>query len=393
MNILPSLTGLQDSIVTDKQWLHENILCYVSNAVKYTVAGGTVTLQASLLQEGDPQNKGQIATGGSVLTARRLEPPQKTIGTQFLRISVEDEGVGMASELLQGDLFESCPQMLRLGGGAGLGLHCLKQRVQTLVGGEAGRDNKADGSVGSVFWFTVPINSQIDNIMTGERMAMRLATRSNSNTSVSRTRRSRYNAGNSDSGSNSDMMETSFSLRVGRLPNDLIKSGYDGSDDEEECLTALVVDDSTVVVKATRRMLQQAGYTVATAENGAIGLEKMKAKLYDVVLMDIEMPVMGGLEATRLLRAYESECQQVAATNWEDGFDVETGGAGTGTGPRDRKRKQFIIGVSANGGSDARGEALQSGMCDFSPKPFSYHDLCKMQARQSMMNDSDRIMR
>jgi PleD family two-component response regulator len=131
--------------------------------------------------------------------------------------------------------------------------------------------DRADGKPGSMFWFSVPYVPDF----TSNARSVR------SETSVRATFRSMADKTDKTAAGVRDGHE----LLTPDLPN-LI-------------LTALVVDDSPVIVKATSRQLTKAGYTVDTAENGAVGLEKMKAKLYDVVLMDLQMPIMDGLEATR----------------------------------------------------------------------------------------------
>lgn len=65
----------------------------------------------------------------------------------------------------------------------------------------------------------------------------------------------------------------------------------------------LVVDDSITVRKVTARLLSKFGMRVETAENGAVALEKVSTLRPDVVLMDIEMPVMDGFDATRAIRS------------------------------------------------------------------------------------------
>ena len=64
----------------------------------------------------------------------------------------------------------------------------------------------------------------------------------------------------------------------------------------------LVVEDNEVDRKVIVATLQRRGYTVMTAENGAVGLEMAKAKLPDVIVLDCEMPVMGGVEMCRRLK-------------------------------------------------------------------------------------------
>ena len=65
----------------------------------------------------------------------------------------------------------------------------------------------------------------------------------------------------------------------------------------------LVVDDSGVVRKVARRILEAAGYAVQEAENGAVALAACRAALPECVLLDWNMPVMNGIEFLRALRA------------------------------------------------------------------------------------------
>jgi CheY-like chemotaxis protein len=135
---------------------------------------------------------------------------------------------------------------------------------------------------------------------------------------------------------------------------------------DDNAPTALVVDDSVVIAKSTKRMLMNAGYKVDVADNGAIGLEMMKEKVYTIVIMDLQMPVMDGLEATRRIRVYEGDAElQISEV-------------------RSSVRSQFIIGASANGADDVMRDALESGMDVFVEKPFSVSILaeCQRQAKR-----------
>ncbi len=66
--------------------------------------------------------------------------------------------------------------------------------------------------------------------------------------------------------------------------------------------TCLVVDDSRVVRKAARRILEADGYTVTEAENGRVALEHCRRTLPDCVLLDWNMPVMNGIEFLQAAR-------------------------------------------------------------------------------------------
>ncbi|MDQ0506696.1 response regulator [Xanthobacter agilis] len=69
--------------------------------------------------------------------------------------------------------------------------------------------------------------------------------------------------------------------------------------------TCLVVDDSGVVRKIARRILERLGFLVEEAVNGQNALESCDRAMPDVILLDWEMPVVSGIEFLRLLRARE----------------------------------------------------------------------------------------
>ena len=66
----------------------------------------------------------------------------------------------------------------------------------------------------------------------------------------------------------------------------------------------LIVDDSSVVRKVARRILEDMDYIVDEAEDGQEALDKCRQEMPDAVLLDWQMPIMGGLEFLKLLRAY-----------------------------------------------------------------------------------------
>ena len=67
--------------------------------------------------------------------------------------------------------------------------------------------------------------------------------------------------------------------------------------------TCLLVDDSRMIRKISRRIVESVGYTVVEAENGEEGLARCRAAMPDLIITDWNMPVMSGIEFVTALRA------------------------------------------------------------------------------------------
>ena len=104
--------------------------------------------------------------------------------------------------------------------------------------------------------------------------------------------------------------------------------------------TCLVVDDSRVVRKVARRILEDLGFEVAEAGDGAEALAWVRTAMPDIVLLDWNMPVMNGLEFLRQLRA-------------------EPGGA-----------EPKVVFCSVENDLDRIREALEMGADEYIMKPF-----------------------
>ncbi len=74
---------------------------------------------------------------------------------------------------------------------------------------------------------------------------------------------------------------------------------------------ALLVEDNFLNQKFASAILKMNGYSADIAENGQIGVDMYEENEYDVILMDIQMPIMDGLQATKLIRKMEED------RNWE----------------------------------------------------------------------------
>ncbi len=195
-----SMQEICTHVITDKQWLQENVLCLLSNAVKYS-SDGVVDVRVSLtlslegydnrpigvesdggskrmLPRPYPSSKSLRRAGGSSTKSNTVSPTtgtgsggtvgnvmsgthiQSPTGTgsgevQWLLFEVEDHGIGMSEEAMQ-SLFSPFKQTQRLAGGTGLGLYSLAKRVEALRG-KYGVRHRRDGSRrGSLFWFAFP---------------------------------------------------------------------------------------------------------------------------------------------------------------------------------------------------------------------------------------------
>ncbi|MEM7369585.1 MAG: two-component regulator propeller domain-containing protein [Bacteroidota bacterium] len=129
---------------------------------------------------------------------------------------------------------------------------------------------------------------------------------------------------------------------------------FDSSEQGQEVISSypihiLIVEDNLVNQKVAKRMFHKLGYEVSIAENGQLALDHLNAQACDVVFMDLQMPIMDGLTATRRIR---------------NDFPGQT--------------QPIIVAMTANAMQGDRERCLEAGMDDYISKPFHKKDLVQM---------------
>ena len=115
------------------------------------------------------------------------------------------------------------------------------------------------------------------------------------------------------SGSNfSFVLELPFFTQNSEMNQSVINHEY--REQNFEGMRVLLVEDNLINTKIAEKILMHWNVTVETAENGQIGVEKFKANLYDVILMDLSMPVMDGYQATAIIRSIDLSIPIIALT-------------------------------------------------------------------------------
>lgn len=180
----------------------------------------------------------------------------------LIRFEVEDTGVGINADVLP-RLFTAFEQAdastTRKYGGTGLGL-AITKRIAEMMGGSSGVES-IEG-VGSTFWFTARLQKGVGG----------------------------------------PVAEPSPELNLAELERELVRR-FSGQ-------TVLLVEDDVVNQEVALLLLQSVGISVDIAENGLDAVAAVKRKRYPLVLMDMEMPVMDGVEACNAIRAIP-ECARL----------------------------------------------------------------------------------
>ena len=214
---------------------------------------------------------------------------------QHLRFEVQDTGIGIHLDQMP-QLFQPFAQAdastTRRFGGTGLGLAITRRLVQ-LMGGQVGAISRP--GEGSTFWFTTTL--ALGQGLPPARIGGR-----------------------------------------GDDPHALLQQRHAGA-------KVLVVEDNPVNREVAEALLEAAGLQVDSVENGRLAVDQVQARAYDLVLMDMQLPEMDGLEATRAIRRNPALARLP------------------------------ILAMTANAFAEDRLACLTAGMSDFVAKPVNPPDL------------------
>lgn len=235
--------------------------------------------------------EGEISIGVHLL---KTEPTGKIL----LSFDVKDTGIGIPEEKI-GMLFKSFSQVdsstTRKYGGTGLGL-AISEKLAALMGGEIGVKSK----VGEGTLFTFTMQAQV-----GE--------------------------------------QSPVVVKEETVAREVLKAGFAG----EFPLRILIAEDNLINQQLIKHILGNLGYGPDTVENGQLAVAAAGELDYDLILMDVQMPEMDGLEATRRIR---------------EGL----------------LKQPVIIALTANAMQGDREECLQAGMDDYISKPVRLDELMRL---------------
>jgi PAS domain S-box-containing protein len=257
-------------------------------SLRFSIHGDNIRLRQVLVNL--MSNAIKFTQKGQVTVEIRMI--KSTKNTCTVKFKVSDTGIGIADDNIK-RIFQSFQQVdtgtTRNYGGTGLGLPISRQLVE-LMGGKL--EVKSEKGKGSEFFFTLIFKKTINITLPDEQ-----------------------------------------------APTESTTIGLEG-------ISVLIVEDNQFNQFIAKSTLEKWRMVVEVANNGKEALEKLKANSFQIVLMDLQMPEMGGLEATRKIRM-------------ELKLDIP------------------IIALTANAVKGVIDECISAGMNDYIPKPFKPEVLAK----------------
>jgi two-component system sensor histidine kinase/response regulator len=295
---LEELLENMGSLISEKsQAKGLDLIFDVAPDVPPNLVGDSLRLGQILLNYAN--NAVKFTEKGSIVVCVRAS--EMTDNDVLLHFRVQDTGVGLTEEQM-GRLFQSFSQAdtstTRRFGGTGLGL-AISKKLTELMGGQVGVESTY--GAGSTFWFSARLG---------------------------------------------------IGQRAERQARDA--AGTDAADPRLAALAGariLLVEDNDINQQVARELLQDLGLVVDVAADGAAALDLVPAGRYDLVFMDMQMPVMDGVTATREIRKLRSL----------EGLP--------------------IVAMTANAMEHDRRKCMDAGMNDFLVKPFDPKDVANVLVR------------
>lgn len=134
----------------------------------------------------------------------------------------------------------------------------------------------------------------------------------------------------------------------------------------------LLVEDNKVNIIVAKSMLEPLGHGIDIVNNGVEAIRAVQQRQYDLILMDVHMPVMDGLQATRLIRSFENTgCWDASVKPLDSQMIANT--AISSDCAQERKEKRVpIIAMTANSFTESADECLAAGMDSYISKPMNF---------------------
>lgn len=301
-------TALSRRMVGDAARLRQMLFCLLDNALKFT-SEGSIRLDVAM-QGRDERSE---------------------IACDVIRFFVIDTGIGISPEGIK-NLHESFQlgdtSFTRQFGGVGLGLPIVRQLIERM-GGITGVESQEN--VGSTFWFDLPLRPKGRESIEPGVFFQRLTEKTNEK-----------KTDDHPVGATTVTMPQSATTK-NECPNE-----------RQSAPLFLIIEDNKINRLVAGEILHQAGYAFETAENGLLGVEAVAAKPFSLILMDCQMPVMDGFQATERIRRMEAGQDELKPAH---------------------QGRIPIIAVTANAMSGDEQHCYDSGMDAFCAKPINSETL------------------